>query len=85
MNTRAGLSHPGPAREHALRRGIRTKVVVLAVASTTVTGAAMLAVSTWQSDRFAAAAHSDVQDLVDGSIQQTAAGGQGVAHPAADP
>ena len=57
-----------------MRRGIRTKVVALAVASVAVTGAAMLGVSSWQSGRFAENAKADVQDLVDHSVEQTADG-----------
>jgi methyl-accepting chemotaxis protein len=57
-----------------LRRGIRTKVVALAVASIAVTGTAMVGVSAWQSGEFADDARADVQDLVDHSIEQTADG-----------
>jgi methyl-accepting chemotaxis protein len=57
-----------------VRRGIRTKVVALAVASIAVTGAAMVGVSAWQSGQFADDARSDVQDLVDHGIEQTADG-----------
>jgi methyl-accepting chemotaxis protein len=57
-----------------VRRGIRTKVVALAVASVAVTGAAMVGVSAWQSGRFADDARTSVEDMVDGSIQQTADG-----------
>jgi len=57
-----------------VRRGIRTKVVALAVASVAVTGAAMVGVSAWQSRQFADDATRDVQDLVDHSIEQTADG-----------
>ncbi len=57
-----------------MRRGIRTKVVALAVASVAVTGAAMVGVSAWQSGRFADDARTSVEDMVDGSIQQTADG-----------
>jgi methyl-accepting chemotaxis protein len=73
---RAGREHSAreQARGHALRKGIRTKVVALAVATTTVTAAAMLGVSTWQSAQFAAAAKDDVGDLVDRSIEQTGEG-----------
>ena len=47
-----------------MRRGIRTKVVALAVASIAVTGTAMVGVSAWQSGRFADDARVDVQELV---------------------
>ncbi|QXG75723.1 methyl-accepting chemotaxis protein [Modestobacter sp. L9-4] len=57
-----------------MRRGIRTRVVALAVASIAVTGTAMVGVSAWQSGRFADDARADVQDLVDHSIEQTADG-----------
>ncbi|MCZ2828344.1 methyl-accepting chemotaxis protein [Modestobacter sp. VKM Ac-2986] len=57
-----------------MRRGIRTKVVALAVASIAVTGTAMVGVSAWQSGRFADDARVDVQELVDHSIEQTADG-----------
>jgi methyl-accepting chemotaxis protein len=57
-----------------VRRGIRTKVVALAVASIAVTGTAMVGVSAWQSGRFADDARADVQELVDHSIEQTADG-----------
>jgi methyl-accepting chemotaxis protein len=49
-------------------------VVALAVASVAVTGAAMVGVSAWQSGRFADDARTSVEDMVDGSIQQTADG-----------
>jgi methyl-accepting chemotaxis protein len=49
-------------------------VVALAVASVAVTGAAMVGVSAWQSGHFADDAKSDVQDMVDHSIEQTADG-----------
>jgi methyl-accepting chemotaxis protein len=57
-----------------VRRGIRTKVVALAVVSVAATGAAMVGVSAWQSSRFADEAKSSVQELVDHSIAQTAGG-----------
>ncbi|CCH88922.1 Methyl-accepting chemotaxis sensory transducer [Modestobacter italicus] len=57
-----------------MRRGIRTKVVALAVASVAVTGAAMVGVSAWQSGRFADDARASVEEMVDGSIRQTADG-----------
>jgi methyl-accepting chemotaxis protein len=59
--------------EH-VRRGIRTKVVALAVASIAVTGTAMVGVSAWQSGQFADAARTDVEDLVGHSIEQTTDG-----------
>ncbi|NEK94043.1 methyl-accepting chemotaxis protein [Modestobacter muralis] len=57
-----------------MRRGIRTKVVALAVASIAVTGTAMVGVSAWQSGRFADDARADVETLVAHSIEQTADG-----------
>ncbi len=56
------------------QRGIRTKVVALAVASIAVTGAAMAGTSAWQSARFADAARADVEALVDADISRTAQG-----------
>jgi methyl-accepting chemotaxis protein len=54
--------------------GIRTKVVALALASVTVTGAAMSGVSAWQSSAFADAALTDVRVLVEEDISRTAGG-----------
>ncbi|MGY2079452.1 methyl-accepting chemotaxis protein [Modestobacter sp. SYSU DS0657] len=53
-----------------MRRGIRTKVVALAVASIAVTGAAMVGVSSWQSSSFADDAKEDVGRLVDDSLSR---------------
>ncbi|WP_249523170.1 methyl-accepting chemotaxis protein [Modestobacter marinus] len=57
-----------------MRTGIRAKVVALAVASVTVTAAAMLGVSAWQSGEFADDAEADVREMVQHSIEQTADG-----------
>ncbi|MCZ2814765.1 methyl-accepting chemotaxis protein [Modestobacter sp. VKM Ac-2984] len=57
-----------------MRKDIRTKVVALAVASVTVTAAAMLGVSAWQSEEFADDAKADVREMVQQSIEQTADG-----------
>ncbi|SFP34478.1 Methyl-accepting chemotaxis protein [Geodermatophilus dictyosporus] len=54
--------------------GIRTKVVALAVASVTATGAAMAGVSAWQSARFADETERSVAELVEESVARTAAG-----------
>jgi methyl-accepting chemotaxis protein len=51
-----------------VRRGIRTKVVALTVASIAATSVALVGVSAWQSGRFAADAQADVGELVDDSI-----------------
>ncbi|MCW2535653.1 MAG: Methyl-accepting chemotaxis sensory transducer [Modestobacter sp.] len=51
-----------------MRRGIRTKVVALTVASIAATSVALVGVSAWQSGRFAADAQADVGELVDDSI-----------------
>jgi methyl-accepting chemotaxis protein len=67
-----------------VRRGIRTKVVALAVASVAVTGAAMVGVSAWQSSRFADDAKNSVQELVDHSIAQTAEGVRNVVSTQGD-
>ena len=56
------------------QRGIRTKVVALAVASVAVTGGAMAGVSAWQSARFADTTRDSVTDLVEDSVARTAAG-----------
>lgn len=51
-----------------MRRGIRTKVAALTIASIAATSVAMVGVSVWQSGEFADAARSDVDELVGDSV-----------------
>ncbi|WP_091539078.1 methyl-accepting chemotaxis protein [Modestobacter sp. DSM 44400] len=61
-----------------MRRGIRTKVVALTVASIAATSVAMVGVSVWQSGAFAEAARTDVGALVDDSVARITDGVQDV-------
>ena len=67
-----------PAWVHPGGWGIRTKIVALALASITATGAAMGGVSAWQSGRFADSTERDVEQLVAADVSRTVDGVQDV-------